>query len=331
MIAEAGVNHNGDLDTAKRLVDVAAQAGADAVKFQTFKTELLTAPDAPKAEYQANATGTQESHYDMLRRLELPPEAFKELQDHCRDRGITFISSPFDHDSVDVLDSLDVPVFKVPSPEAVNLPLLRHIARKGKPIILSTGMCYLGEVERAIHAVREAGNDRLVVLHCVSNYPTAPEDVNLRAMSTIANAFGVPVGFSDHTLGIEVPLAAVALGACMVEKHFTLDRGMPGPDHTASLEPEELRAMVSGIRRVEQALGSGIKQPAESEANTREVARRSIYMRRSADAGAMLTQDDLVALRPAGGISPDQFDSVAGRRLRRSLPAGAVLRWEDLE
>jgi N,N'-diacetyllegionaminate synthase len=331
IIAEAGINHNGDVGLAKRLIDVAVDAGADAVKFQTFRVDLLTAPDAPKARYQATATGAGESQGDMLRKSELPPEAFAELDAYCHERGIIFISTPFDHESVEVLANLGVPAFKVPSGEVVNLPLLRHIASKGKPIILSTGMSYISEVERAIRAIHEAGNDQLVVLHCVSNYPAAPRDVNLRAMQTIAQAFQVPVGFSDHTLGIEIPLAAVAMGACVIEKHFTLDRAMPGPDHGASLEPHELRAMVTGIRKVEQALGDGIKQPADSEADTRQVARRSIYLRRPARVGAVLREDDLIALRPAGGIPPDQFDSVVGRKLRHAMPAGAVLAWRDLE
>ena len=331
IIAEAGVNHNGDVETAKRLVDVAVESGSDAVKFQTFSVDLLVAPDAPKAEYQRVTTGGEESQAEMIRKLELPDAAFRELEAYCEERGIIFLSSPFDHASVDLLDEIGVSAFKVPSGEIVNLPLLRHIAQKGKPVILSTGMSYLGEVERAIRTVREAGNEQLVVLHCISNYPTDASDVNLRAMETMSRAFGVRVGFSDHTLGINVPLAAVALGACLIEKHFTLDRNMAGPDHRASLEPEELKAMVQGIRTVEQALGDGIKEPAESEFNTRQVARRSIYLRTAADAGTVLREEDLVALRPTGGIPPDQFDFVIGRRLRRSLPAGTLLTWNALE
>ena len=331
IIAEAGVNHNGDLETAKRLVDVAADARADAVKFQTLYADRLVAPDAPKAAYQLETTDDQESQADMLRKLELPPEAFGELQTYCAERDIIFISTPFDHDSVDLLDELGVPAFKVPSGETVNLPFLRHIARKGKPVILSTGMSYLSEVERAIRTIHGAGNDQLVVLHCVSNYPTAPSDANLRAMQTMSQAFDVLVGFSDHTLGIEVPLAAVALGASVIEKHFTLDSDMPGPDHRASLEPDELKDLVNGIRTVEQALGNGIKEPSESEENTRMVARRSIYMGRAVEAGTVLREEDMIALRPAGGIPPDQFDFVVGRRLRRSLPAGVQLAWEDFE
>ena len=331
IIAEAGVNHNGDIDLAKRLVDVAADANADAVKFQTFKTDHLVARDAPKAVYQEETTGSDKSHMEMLRELELPTESFVELQRHAARREIVFISSPFDHDSVDFLDALDVPAFKVPSPETVNLPLLRHIANKGRPIILSTGMSYLGEVERAVNAIHDAGNDQLVLLHCVSAYPTQPRDVNLRAMRTMGQAFQVPVGFSDHTQGLEVPLAAAALGARVLEKHFTLDRGMAGPDHRASLEPDELARLVAGVRDVQESLGDGIKRPTEAELNVKYVARRSIYVRNSIDAGTPIREDDLICLRPSGGIPPTQFDEVVGKRPRRSLHTGEALAWSDLD
>ena len=331
IIAEAGVNHNGDIGIARKLVDVAAEAGADAVKFQTFNSDQIVAPAAPKADYQVDTTGADESQSEMLRKLELPPESFGELQDHSSERGIVFISTPFDHDSVDLLDGLGVPAFKVGSGELVNLPLLRHIATKGKPIILSTGMSYLGEVETAVEAIHEAGNERIVILHCVSAYPTEPRDANLKAMETISRAFQAPVGFSDHTQGLEVALAAVALGARVLEKHFTLDRGMPGPDHRASLEPDQLKELVRGVREVERALGDGVKRPTEAESNVRGVARRSIYFRNPVDAGAVLREDDLICLRPAGGIPPDQFDLVVGRTLRRSSPAGAAVAWSDLD
>ena len=331
IIAEAGVNHNGDLELAKQLVDAAVEVGADAVKFQTLFADKLVSPEAPKATYQLETTGEDESQAEMIRKLELPPQAFAELNEYCAEREIIFISSPFDHDSIDLLDELGVPAFKVPSGETVNLPYLRHMAEKGRPIILSTGMSYLGEVERALRTIREAGNDRVVVLHCVSNYPADPADVNLRAMQTMERAFGVPVGFSDHTMGIEVPLAAAALGASVIEKHFTLDRAMPGPDHRASLEPDAMRAMVEGIRKVEQALGTGVKEPAESESNTKMVARRSIYTARAVEAGTQLKEEDLIALRPSGGIPPDQFDVVVGRRLHQALPAGHAISWSDLQ
>lgn len=331
VIAEAGVNHNGDINIARRLVDVAADSGADAVKFQTFDSSQLVAPEAAKASYQKETTGAGESQIDMLRALELPPESFKELQAHAEKRGIVFISTPFDHDSVDLLDVLGVPAFKVGSGEVGNLPLLRHIAAKGKPVILSTGMSYLGEVERAIQAIKETGNNQLVVLHCVSAYPTEAQDVNLRAMETLQRAFQVPVGFSDHTRGLEVPLAAVALGARVIEKHFTLDRAMKGPDHRASLEPAQLEGLIRGIREVERALGDGIKQPTQAESDIRGVARRSVYLRNAVAAGTVLGDEDLICLRPAGGIAPHQLDMVIGRRLRRDHPAGVMVEWGHLD
>ena len=330
IVAEAGVNHNGDLQLAKRLVDVASEAGADAVKFQSFKADRVVSATAPKAEYQLKSTDSMESQLDMLRRLELSPEAHGQLQAYCQQRAMLFMSTPFDEASVDLLDDLGVPVFKIASGEVANWPLLKHIASKGKPIILSTGMTYLSEVDEAVRVIRQAGCDQLVLLHCVSNYPASPGDVNLRAMHTMAMAFQVPVGYSDHTAGVEVPLAAVALGACVIEKHFTLDRSFPGPDHLASLEPMQLHSMVAGIKTVELALGVGTKEPAESEANTREVARRSIYLREPVSAGTALTEDHLIDLRPAGGIPPNETHLVLGRKVRSALPAGTALSWEHL-
>ena len=331
IIAEAGVNHNSDINQAKKLVTVAAASGADAVKFQTFKANRMVSLAAPKAEYQIQNTQSAESQFEMLRRLELSRASHELLQKYCEDRKITFISTPFDHESVDLLDELGVPMFKVPSGETINLPLLRHIAGKNKPIILSTGMSDLGEVERAIRNIKEKGNQQLAILLCVSNYPARPQDANLRAMHTLAQAFDVPVGFSDHTLGIEVSLAAAALGACVIENHFTLDSGMTGPDHQASLEPDELAAMIDGIRTVESALGNGVKVPAESEKNTSDIARRSLYLRNTLDAGSILKEDDLIALRPTGGIPPDQFDMVLGRTIRRYLQADTAIKWSDLD
>jgi N-acetylneuraminate synthase/N,N'-diacetyllegionaminate synthase len=331
IIAEAGVNHNGDMALARKLIDVAVDAGADAVKFQTFKVDMLTSPNTPKATYQVGTTGSDESQDDMLRKLELSYEDFRALEAYCQERGIAFISTPFDHDSVDFLGSLGVPAFKVPSGETTNLPLLAHIARMGKPVILSTGMSYLSEVERAIRTMNDAGNHEIAVLHCVSNYPTAPEDVNLRAMHTIASAFGVPVGFSDHTMGVEIPIAAVALGAKVIEKHFTLDRNMPGPDHRASLEPDELAQLVRDVRAVEKAIGDGIKRPKPCEMDTRAVARRSICLRNGLQPGETIAEQDLIALRPAGGIPPDQYDLVVGRRLRHAVSPHIALKWEDID
>jgi len=329
IIAEAGVNHNGSLEMAKRLVDAAVKAGADAVKFQTFKAEKVVSSHAPKAAYQKNTTDPAESQLEMIRRLELPYEAFRELKVYCDQRGILFMSTPFDEDSADFLDSLDVPVFKVPSGEVTNHPFLKHVAQKGKPLIMSTGMSYLSEVDEAFRVVWDAGNEQLVLLHCVSNYPADPADVNLRAIQTMSAAFQVPVGYSDHTLGIEIPLAAVALGACVIEKHFTLDRDLSGPDHRASLEPAELKAMVDGIRSIEQALGNGRKIPASSEDDTRRVARRSLALKEDLPQGVLLQASMLTALRPASGISPNLVSHVVGREAARQLRAGAILQWGD--
>lgn len=331
VIAEAGVNHNGDVEVAKQLVDVAVDAGADAVKFQTFKAERVVSTAAPKAEYQLSTTDADESQMEMLRHLELSSAAHRELQSYCQEQGILFMSTPFDEGSVDFLDELGVPVFKVGSGEVTNWPLLEHIARKGKPIILSTGMSYLSEVDEAVRVIREAGNEQLVLLHCVSNYPADPADANLRAMQTMAVAFQVPVGYSDHTSGIEVPLAAVVLGACVIEKHFTLDRNLSGPDQRASLEPDELHAMVVGIRTIELALGNGVKQPALSEADNRLVVRRSLAIASDIPEGAIIESDMLQALRPASGISPTLIEHVVGRRVRRSLTSGQLIDWNDLE
>ena len=331
VIAEAGVNHDGDADMAKQLVDVAAEAGADAVKFQTFTAERVIAHGAPKANYQIETTGAGESQFDMLKRLELPPGAFGELMDYCRQRDILFLSSPFDEASADLLADLGVAAFKIPSGEITNLPFLAHVARYGKPMIVSTGMAYLSEVETAVRAIEEANNREFVLLQCVSNYPTDPADANLRAMHTMAMAFNAPVGYSDHTSGIEVPLAAVALGACAVEKHFTLDRGLAGPDHRASLEPHELAAMIHGIRKVEAALGHGRKEPAVTEANTAAVARKSLVAARDIPAGATLTEGLIDIKRPGNGLPPAMRPYLVGRSLRIDVVQDTLLTLEMLE
>lgn len=330
VIAEAGVNHNGSLELGKALVDAAAESGANAVKFQTFKAESLVSAGAPKAEYQRRTTDKAESQLAMIKRLELPREAHGALLCRCRERGILFLSSPFDEASVDFLDELGVPAFKIPSGEITNHPFLAHVARKGKLMILSTGMSTLGEVEAAVETIRLAGNPPLVLLQCVSNYPAAPGDVNLRAMRTMALAFGVPVGYSDHVPANAVAFGAVALGACVVEKHFTLDRNLPGPDHQASLEPPELSALVRGIRRVEAALGDGCKRPAASEADTTKVARKSLVAARDLEAGTVLDETMIAAKRPGTGLSPALRRMVAGRKTRVALPRDALLRLEDL-
>lgn len=331
VIAEAGVNHGGDPDLAFRLVDAAAAAGADAVKFQTFKADRVASPQAAKAAYQRRATPPDEAQLDMLRRLELPFEVFAELDAYCRRLGIQFLSTPFDEESAAFLAQLGIPAFKVASGEITNLPFLRRLAGYGRPLIISTGMAGLGEVEAAVAAVTEAGCRQLVLLHCVSSYPADPSDVNLRALDTLRAAFGVPVGYSDHTLGTEIALAAVARGACVLEKHFTLDRDLPGPDHAASLEPGQLRDLVAAVRRVEAALGDGRKRPAASEVDTAVAARRSIVALRSIGRGQVLEEDMVDFRRPGNGLPPAMLPHVLGRRARRDIPAGTLLTLDMLD
>lgn len=331
IIAEAGVNHNGSLEMARQLVDMAVQAGADAVKFQTFKAERIVARDAPKAEYQVRNTGNTESQFEMISRLELSPEMHRDLWNYCNGLGILFMSSPFDQQSADLLADLDVAVFKIPSGELTNLPFLDHVAQKGKPMIVSTGMANLSEVETAIHTIHQANNRDLMLLHCLSNYPADPADVNLKAMATMTMAFQVPVGYSDHTTGIEVSLAAVALGACIIEKHFTLDRNLPGPDHPASLEPEELASMVRGIRTIEASLGHGRKEPAASEANTAAVARKSLVAAQDLPAGQRLTEAHITVKRPGTGLPPSMITHVLGRTTRVAVPAETLITLEMLD
>lgn len=334
IIAEAGVNHNGSIETAKQLIDVAAEAGVDYVKFQTFKTEKLVARTAQMADYQKrNLVSEEQSQFEMIKKLELDADMHDFLIDHCKARGVAFLSTAFDLDSIDLLDELRVDVFKIPSGEITNKPYLRKIASKGKPIILSTGMATLGEVEDALAVLFQQGVDRrdIVVLHCNTEYPTPMADVNLRAMNTLADAFKVQVGYSDHTLGIEVPIAAVARGAVCIEKHFTLDRTMPGPDHRASLEPRELADMVSSIRHIEQALGSGIKQPSPSERKNIPIARKSIHTSRAIKAGEVLTAADLIMKRPGHGISPMDIDGIIGSEVARDIPADTILTKGDLK
>jgi N,N'-diacetyllegionaminate synthase len=324
IIGEAGVNHNGNLELARELVDVAADAGCSAVKFQTFKAERVCSPAAPKATYQQQTTGTEESQLEMGRKLELPFAAFRELHRYAADRGILFLSTPFDYESADFLTALPVPAIKIPSGEITNLPFLDHLARKGLPLIISTGMTTLDEVAVAIERVRDAGNRQIVLLHCVSNYPADPASMNLRAMRALEDAFGVPVGLSDHTIGTEVALAAVALGACVIEKHFTLNRELPGPDHRASLEPQELAQLVKSIRNVEAALGDGVKRPVREELNTAAVARRSLVAAQFIPAGALLTVDMIDILRPGTGMAPALRSQIVGRRVRQDVPQGTL-------
>lgn len=326
VIAEAGVNHNGDLAMAKRLVDVAVEAGADAVKFQTFKADLLASAAAPKANYQQVTTEAAESQLDMLKRLELSLEAHHVLLPYCREREILFLSTPFEEVSADFLESLGVAAYKLPSGEITNLPFLEHLARKGRPLIVSTGMSTLGEVETALQTIAHAGNPPVALLHCVSNYPADPAQSNLRAMQTMHTAFSVPVGYSDHTPGIEVALAAVALGACIIEKHLTLDRNLPGPDHQASSEPDELKALIHGIRKVESSLGDGRKVPALCEANTAAVGRKSLIAACDLTAGTVLSEKTVAIKRPGNGLPPAARLYLLGRTLRVAVSAGEMLR-----
>ncbi len=328
IIAEAGVNHNGDLDLARRLIDRAVAAGADAIKFQTFRAERLVTRDAAKAAYQRETANTGESQFEMLRRLELDAYAHRVLMEHSRQAGILFLSSPFDVASADLLEELAVPAFKIPSGQITNLPYLVHIARKRKPMIVSTGMSSLGEVEAAVRTIQSAGNSTLALLQCTSNYPADPDDVNLRAMQTMAAAFGLPVGYSDHTLGIAVPLAAVALGACIVEKHLTLDRTLPGPDQRASLEPDELAAMVQGIRTVEAALGDGCKIPSAGEMETAAAARTSLVAARDIPAGTRLTAEMIACKRPGTGLPPALVDYLTGHVARVDIRTDTLLALE---
>jgi len=321
VIAEAGVNHNGDLELACQLVEVAAASGADFVKFQTFSADRLVTADAAKAAYQQVATPATETQYEMIKRLELSAAAHQVLIDECRHYGIGFLSTGFDIESVDFLASLGIELFKIPSGEITNLPYLRHVGLKGQPVILSTGMSGLGDIEAAINVLEDGGTTReqITLLHCNTEYPTPMEDVNLRAMHSLREAFGVAVGYSDHTLGIEVPIAAVALGASVIEKHFTLDRTMSGPDHAASLEPEELKSMVCAIRNIERALGSGVKRPTASETKNRAVARKSIVAACFIRAGEMFTERNLAIKRPGTGVTPMRWDEVVGRQAPRDF------------
>lgn len=324
IIAEAGVNHNGDPEMARRLIEEAKRAGADYVKFQTFKADRLVDASAAKAEYQKQNTSFAESQLDMLRRLELPCDTFSELASYCRELGIGFLSTPFDTESIHFLHALGVDYMKIPSGEITNLPYLREIARTGIPVIMSTGMCSLGDAEAALDVLLSEGMTReeITILHCNTEYPTPYEDVNLRAMLTLKAAFGTKVGYSDHTKGFEVPLAAVALGAEVIEKHFTLDRSLPGPDHKASLEPDELKAMVRSIRNIERALGTTVKRVSPSERGNIKVARKSIVASRDITEGDILDESNLAARRPGDGLSPMRWDEILGRRAVRNFKSG---------
>jgi N,N'-diacetyllegionaminate synthase len=327
IIAEAGVNHNGSVDLAKQLINVASNSGANAVKFQTFKAENLVAKNAQKAEYQKHTTNVLESQFDMIKKLELDVETHKELIAYCQEKDIMFLSTPFDHDSIDMLNNLGLEIFKIPSGEITNLPYLRHIGSLNKQVVLSTGMSNLEEIRGALNILINAGSSKenITVLHANTMYPTPMEDVNLNAMLTIHKEFDVDVGYSDHTLGIEVDIAAVAMGASCIEKHFTLDKAMDGPDHKASLEPEELKAMVSAIRNIEKALGSSEKKPSPSESANIKVVRKSIIANQNIKKGDLLTDKNIAAKRPGDGISPMQWDEVIGTTASKDYNADELI------
>jgi N-acetylneuraminate synthase len=319
IIAEAGVNHNGDIKIAKRLIDVARHAGVDAVKFQSFKTDISVSPAAEKSEYQKKGTLKDESFYEMMKRLELGLNEHVELINYAQKKGITFLSTPSDKESVDLLEKLRVPIFKISSGNINNLPLLEHVARKGKPIILSTGRSTMKEVEEAVNTIFKSGNKEISLLHCVSVYPASFEDLNLRAINTLKKAFGLPVGFSDHTLGIEASVAAVALGAQIIEKHFTLSRTLPGPDHRSSLETAELKSLVTAIRHIESALGDGRKRPARAELTGRRNVRRGLVASVFIPRGTKIKEEMIAIKRPAEGVEPKYLNRIIGKKTTRDI------------
>lgn len=333
IIAEAGVNHNGDISLAKQLIDVAADAGADAVKFQSFKAENIVSKTAKKAEYQIKNSGNNESQYEMIKRLELDVDAHQELIKHCEKRNITFLSTPFDKESIDLLIKLGLGIFKIPSGEITNLPHLEYLGSFNKDIILSTGMATLEEVNTALQVLIKAGStlSKIIILHANTDYPTAIEDVNLRAMLTIGNELKTKIGYSDHTLGIEVATAAVALGASVIEKHFTLSREMEGPDHKASLEPDELKQMIVAIRNIENAMGSFVKKPSPSEQKNIDIARKSIHISESLKAGDEITERHLSMKRPGDGISPMLYKRIIGKKAKKDIAINHKLSWEDVQ
>ncbi len=333
IIAEAGVNHNGDLNMALLLVEAAAAAGADYVKFQTFRTENLVSANAKKAEYQLTNTGNADSQFAMLKKLELSLDDHHALIAHCKQCNIQFLSTAFDLESIDMLENLGVTLFKIPSGEITNLPYLKKIGALKKQVFISTGMCVMSEIADAMQVIEQAGTlkENITVLHCTTDYPTAMADVNLNAMLTIQQELSVAIGYSDHTLGIEVPIAAVAMGAVIIEKHFTLDRTLPGPDHKASLEPDELIALVKAIRHIEQAFGDGKKQPTATEKQNMLVARKSIHVSKDMKQNVVISENDLTMKRPGDGISPMQMETLVGKRMKNDLKKDDKVRWEDVE
>lgn len=325
IVAELGVNHNGDIKLVKKLIDKASEAGVDAIKFQKFKTEALVIKDAPKAKYQEVTTSSEESQFDMLKKLELSEKDLKELYNYAKSKGIEAFATPFDDKSVEFLYDLGIKVYKIGSGDITNIPMLKKIAKKGLPVILSTGMSTLGEIEDALDVIREEGNNEIVLMHCTSNYPANENDVNLKAMNTMMTAFQLPTGYSDHTMGTAVSIAAVARGAVIIEKHFTLDRSFEGPDHSSSLEPKELKKLVDEIRLVEKALGSPIKRPNESELEVKYVAQKSIVAIREIKRGTIITEDMIGVKRPGGGIKPKYLELVLGREAKIDIKEDTII------
>jgi N,N'-diacetyllegionaminate synthase len=330
IIAEAGVNHNGDINMAKQLIDKAKEAGADAVKFQTFRADRLVAPGTPLAPYQAARDDAPADQYELIKSLELAHDDHVTLKYYCEKVGILFLSSPFDEDSADLLDAIGVQAYKVPSGEIVNLPFLKHLAKLGRPIILSSGMATFGEIDKALSTIRESGVCEVVLLHCVTAYPTPPDECNLSVMKTLQDAFGVPVGWSDHTAGTAVGIAAAALGACIIEKHFTLDSSLPGPDHQASLEPAQLAEMIENIRTVEAAMGHPTKGPVACEADNFRIIRKGLCARGPITTMKALTPDALDFRRHPDAVGIEHLSDALGRKLRCPLAAGDPVRWQDL-
>jgi len=327
IIAEAGVNHNGDIKIAHQLIDEAHKAGCDCIKFQTFCTDSLVTKTAEKADYQKVNTANDESQYSMLKKLELSQGDFCDLKQHCDELGIDFLSTPFDIESVDLLEDLRVEKYKLSSGDITNMPLIKYVASKKKQIILSTGMCVMEEVREAVGWIEEEDNSNIILLHCTSNYPTPCKDVNMKAMLMLKDSFEYPIGYSDHTQGIIIPIMAVAMGAGLIEKHFTLDRNMDGPDHKASLIPKELREMVDAIRNVEDAMGDGIKQPTVQELNTRKVARKSLVAAKNMPCGHILEPIDVAVKRPGTGIAPKYLYDLIGKKLSRSINKDEMFEW----
>lgn len=328
IIAEAGVNHNGDKNLAYKLIDVAKESGADAVKFQTFKADRVISKNTQMADYQKKNLGKEDSQIEMIKKLELSYKDFEDLKKYCDEKNIIFLSTPFDEESIEFLDKL-VPYYKIPSGEIVNYPYLKLIAEKNKPIIMSTGMANLSDVEKALDAIYSINQDaEIYLLHCTTNYPTPYEEVNLKAMITLKEAFKLPVGYSDHTLGIEVPIAAVAMGAQIIEKHFTLDRNLPGPDHKASLKPNELKAMINAIRNIEKSLGNGIKKPNKSEKEIEKVVRKKLVATRDIKSGETISEKDIAIKRSNIGLSPDFLEVIVGKKIIKNIKEDEGFTWE---